>query len=544
MLKTIQTIILLFFAFKISISNAQKSPQVVLEEVSRKCRNLAHEDKVILQVARFSSSTNSASGRFGGELATMLTNALQETSCFRVIGLDRDVSDNTQSMRRMQMGFGAEANVAGKAIRPQLIVTGEITEFSEGKKGTNLGVVSLGSNNATVGFVFQVKDPVTFEILFSKSINMSGTSSGFTGVKLLGVNAVGTIENKALSDACEKAIIRAVEVLVDEKDRIPIPEKIEVKSLKKFTPENCDLIKSGQKPTVMIFIPEVLTAGNSSVASNARLDQMSREERAYEERRENREIIKGLFGLNNTNSTSSTNTTNTNKGNALYTKKVVQESTTENELIKMFLDAGYKVIDPKIYKNLIGEEIMSDDPAELAAAGFKMGANVIVSGFATTERQGIESGMNTFRGRIEARVLNTSDASLIASHESTAGGIDISETAASKQALVNASADMASHILEKLCASGISFQKLSTASAVTTVTIQGVTFMQLTAIYNHLKKQNKVVDVKRTLADGAGEITIMHDVNTDKIAEYLMSPTLGIEITGLDENSITASSKQ
>lgn len=541
---TIITIVGIFLLF--TKVQAQKSPKIIIEEINQRCKGTKHEDKIIIQVQRFSISNPKASGKFGGELATMLTNALQGTSCFRVLGLNRDLADNTESMSLMQSGFGSGGAQAGQMLGAQLIVTGEVTEYSEGQKGTKFAGLSMSSNNATVGFVFQVKNPQTNELLFSKSINMSGTSSGFSGVRIAGLDIAGTIENKALADACEKAIIRAVEVLVDEKKNIPIPEPIKPVVEKVFDASNCTVLKSGKGPSVMVFIPEVLTYGNSAVdnSNKARIDNVSAQERAYQERQENRQLLRDIFSASRNTSTAATpNTTTVNKGNAVYKRVQVEEATAENEIIKQFIEAGFKVIDPKVYSKLLGEEGLEDDPAKLATLGKQMGANIVLTGFASSERLGVQANMNTFRGRIELRAITTDDATILATTTTEAGGIDVSETAASKIALKNASKKMTSYMLEKICSKNISYEKLASASNSTKIKISNVSFSDLTAIYNTLKSNKKVVDIKRSLNAGVGELTIMHDMDIDKIAELVSNSSFGIEITGMDENTIEAQKK-
>ena len=374
---------------------------------------------------------------------------------------------------------------------------------------------------------------------------MSGTSSGFTGMKVGGVAIAGTIENKALADACEKAIIRAVEVLVDQKKNIPIPEAIKPKEIKNFNASNCNVLKSGKGPSVMVFIPEVLTYGNSAVANTGKIDNISREERDFQERQENRQLLRDIFGASRNASSNAIPGSNTvNKTNAVYRKVEVQESTTENEIMKSFIEAGFKVIDPKVFKSLIDEStIGGDSPDQLIALGKKMGANIIITGMAMAERIGVQANMNTFRGRLELRALTTNDATVLATNSMESGGIDVSETAASKIALKNVGKQMANYLLENICEKNIQFEKLATAGASTTVKIKNINFGQLTTIYNLLKANKKVVEVKRSLNGGIGQLEILHDLDIDKIAEILSSPSTGLEITGMTENIIEAEKK-
>ena len=525
------------------LSFGQKEPKIVLKEVSEKCEGIKFEDRVIVQVARFNVLTNNATGQFGGELASMLNNALQSTSCFRVLGLDRDFSDNTQNAVRGQAGFTTGSTQLGQALSPQLILTGEVTTYSEGANSTSFAGVKVGSNKATVGFIFQVKDPASGLVLFSESIQMDGKSSGFTGVSLMGVNVAGTVQNKAVSAACELAIIKAVEILVNKKDEIPIPEIKKIEEMKPFDPATCTVLKT-TPPTVMVFIPEALTYGNSAIAVGGTIDKTTQQERAYNERMADRQLVRDIFtgGRSSGNTNPANNVNTSNKSNAIYKNVVVEESTTENEIIKAFINAGFKVIDPKVYKTLMGEKSYND-PAELAALGKEMGANIVLTGIATTERLGVMNNMNSFRGRIELRAIETSEGTILASHDEERSGVDVSETGASKLALTNAAKVMSNYMLNQICAKEVKYDKLASAGATTKVLIENISFSDLSSIYNKLKANKKIVGIKRTLKDGVGELTLMHDLDVDAVAEMISKPEFHLEITNLDEKSIHANYK-
>ncbi|MBK6979060.1 MAG: hypothetical protein IPH28_19790 [Cytophagaceae bacterium] len=47
-------------------SPCPKSPKIVLEEVNQRCKGTKFEDKVIVQVQRFSTSTPKLMEKFGG----------------------------------------------------------------------------------------------------------------------------------------------------------------------------------------------------------------------------------------------------------------------------------------------------------------------------------------------------------------------------------------------------------------------------------------------------------------------------------------------
>lgn len=107
---------------------------------------------------------------------------------------------------------------------------------------------------------------------------------------------------------------------------IPIPAPLKIEPEKIFDASNCSVLKSGKGPSVMVFIPEVLTYGNSVVdnTNKARIDNISREEREYNERSENRALLRDIFSAarsqpsSNSTNTTTPGTNTVNKTNAVY----------------------------------------------------------------------------------------------------------------------------------------------------------------------------------------------------------------------------------
>ena len=146
---------------------------ITIEEVAERCKGILNADKVTVKVARFSVSTNSTRGELGQEMATMLTAAIQQTNCFRVLESNRNMKDMTGEMGVGQEGFtDGSGPEAGQLLGAQLIATGEVTEFARGSKGGNYaGIVSIGKSNATVGFIIKLLNPQTGGIIAAISAN-------------------------------------------------------------------------------------------------------------------------------------------------------------------------------------------------------------------------------------------------------------------------------------------------------------------------------------------------------------------------------------
>ncbi|MGV3560278.1 CsgG/HfaB family protein [Larkinella arboricola] len=533
-----------------------KKTEVTLEEVAEKCKGLPRDKRVVVKVARFNVSTKSAQAHatFGDELATMLTSAIQQTSCFRVMEMTRNVSDATGEIAFAQDGFtNGSGPQAGAMLGAQLIVTGEVTDFSEGNKSTTVGALNFGGNSATVGFTLKVINPQTGEVLFSKDINMKGSSSGFRGLNLGGSNGLkigGTTENRAVQDAVQKAIIKSVEILADAKDNMDIPEPMKPKEVKRYTAQNCQTLRNGS-PKVMILITEATTSGTSRAMDDADLNR--------QERLADIEARKQIIGAIATAISSRKNkkteepTSRQTASSAVVKPVVIEQSATETELIRHFVESGFRVVDPKVYGKMRQIADSSADLSSIAALGLKMGANLIITGQTISERTNSQGGMVSCRARLEIRAIATEDGSILATNAVAGGGIDVSEAIANKIAIHNASENMAQYLMERLCSMNLQFSGISAgptkstskqlaapsaaASLNTTeMAVSNATYAKLQAIATAIAKNPKVKGVQKTIKGTEGTLLISHLDTTDELVETLSrNPAVKFEVTGLEE---------
>jgi curli biogenesis system outer membrane secretion channel CsgG len=548
-------------------SYGQKKPEITIEKVAEKCKDLPRDKRVTVKVARFSVSSKSvtAHATFGDELSTMLTSAIQQTNCFRVLETNRNATDATDEMAFNQDGFtNGSGPKTGEMLGTQLIVTGEITDFSEGAKNTSFAGISVGNNQATVGFTLKLLDPQKGEILFSKDINMKGSSSGFSGVKMFGLEAGGKTENRAVQDALQKAIIKAVEIMVDAKDKIEIPEPMKAPVIKKFSPQNCTMLRNGS-PKIMILVTEATTGGTSRDNSSEDIARRERE-LTLKEKESNinntSTIISGIFGRKSANESNRRDETASKQSltTAVYKKVEIEQSATETELTRHFVEAGFRVIDPKMFAKMRQKgDSLKGDMGGLAAEGLKMGANIVITGQAISERTSSQGSMANCRARLEIKVIATEDGSILATNTISSGGMDVSEVVANKVALQRASFDMSQYLMNRLCGMNIQFagatggqQKMtnslaktpSSSTNTTEIVLQNVNFAQLQTITNFIKTNNKVKEVRKSLSGKEGHLEIDHITSTDAIAELLSAcKTQSIEITGMESNRIEASVK-
>lgn len=219
-------IILILFSTNFSLQAQNKSKQdknqnesksiLIPEEISKKCNFLPFEDRTKIRVARFTRSTSGQDGLDINNFSSMLSNALSEVDCYRVLAMEKDTSDS-----------GSDIDTDRE--KPQIVVTGEITEYNHSETTTKVMLKTKKTITAKVGFILQLKNPVTSEILYSRSFDKPGlaeSSSAGVDVKIgpLGKTTIGSSENtpieQAYFDAIEQGILDAVTWLVENQGRI------------------------------------------------------------------------------------------------------------------------------------------------------------------------------------------------------------------------------------------------------------------------------------------------------------------------------------
>ena len=540
-------------------SFAQKDPKVTLEKVAEKCKGLPRDKRVTVKVARFNVSSRSAQANstFGDELATMLTSALQQTNCFRILEMNRNVGDATGEIAFAQDGFtGGSGPQAGIMLGAQLIVTGEVTDFSEGKSSTSAFGVSVGGNQATVGFTLKVLNPQSGEVLFSRDVNMKGSASGFKGVKLFGIETAGSTENRAVQDAMQKAIIRSVEILAEEKDNMEIPEPVKPREIKRYTAQNCQILRNGS-PKIIILVTEATTAGTARDNTTTDLNRRERE-MELREREANvgltRDIVQGIFGSRKKEATKPEDqASRQTASSAVFKPVVIEQSATETELTKAFVEAGFRVVDPKIYGKMRQIADSTGDLGAMASLGLKMGADMIITGQTISERTNAQGGMVATRARLEIRAIATEDGSILATNAIAGGGIDVSEAISNKIAIHNAAENMSQYLLERLCVMNIQFARSAPAGGKTTasvstratpvlagtstseIVVSNTNFSKLQALAAAFSKNPKVKGVQKSLKGTEGSLHIEHTGNTDDLIDFLSKiPALKFDVTGLE----------
>jgi curli biogenesis system outer membrane secretion channel CsgG len=205
------------------ISMAQKKVNTSFESIKEQCKDLPGDKRIRLTVARFSVTTSNAPAEFGDNMATMLANALQGVNCYTVLESLKNEDDFRKEVDHAESGYSKRSSSPkkGKQLGAQVVVTGELTEYSSKNNGMRFGLVKVGSNKAKVGFILKLINPETRVVLYSHSINTEGKTGSTTEFGAFGLNLVSTGGNDpALANACEQGIIKAVEFLASKKDSL------------------------------------------------------------------------------------------------------------------------------------------------------------------------------------------------------------------------------------------------------------------------------------------------------------------------------------
>lgn len=169
--------------------------------------------------------------------------------------------------------------------------------------------------------------------------------------------------------------------------------------------------------------------------------------------------------------------------------KTVSNPAGETEIIKRFLEKGFKLVDQsqvsKIrYNDRIKAAIEGD--AKLAAKiGLQHGAEVIIIGEAFSEPLGSIGGMVSSRARVDARVIKIDTGEIMAADGKQASGIDITEVVAGKKAIQKAAEDIADYMIEEILAKWSA--EVTNSNSVELV-IAGTTYAQLTELKALLSK--------------------------------------------------------
>ena len=231
---------------------AQEDEKVKMEAVKQECNAMPLEKRARISVTRFTVTTvqpgrqtqqNAAANNrlkalgtifnkgqapeadkippiLGDNLTTMLTNALQEVNCYRVLESLSNNKDLTGEIDAGSNGYSSKKTPkAGKQLGAQIVVTGEVIEYSEKTKGVS--VVGVGSNKKYVkmGFNLKMINPETRDIIISHVFRVESRAS--KSVSVLGLVKTGDTD-PAVAAVMEDGIVEAVQYMAKVRDSLNI----------------------------------------------------------------------------------------------------------------------------------------------------------------------------------------------------------------------------------------------------------------------------------------------------------------------------------
>jgi curli biogenesis system outer membrane secretion channel CsgG len=490
---------LLILAFGLMLSQGliAQGSDVTIEKVKEKCKGIPREQRLRITVTRFTVSSRAAqaTGQFGEELTAIMTNAIQQTNCFRVLESAKNKADLDSELGYNESGAtDGSGPKRGQQQGAQAIVTAEITEYSEGRSQVGLLGVNVGSNSAKIGLIVKVLDPQTRDLLWSKSVNGKGEKNGLKGATIFGVNVAGSSKlSEAMSAAVEDICLRTVDLLVKEKEEILSNFDLGPAAKPKvWTRENCSLLSSGNAPKIMVILPEK------------------------------------------------------------HINRYLTEASCETELLRKFLEAGFKAVDPAMYATLRNGARFSEavkNPTAAISLGKEFGADIVIFGEGVSQYVSREGNTVTCRAQVDAKAVRTDNAEIVATNSAQAGGQDIAESTSAKTALKNAGGQLANYFLDQLCGGNATNAASSgggvaaSAASTTIITVKETNFTKLNNLSTKLKGNAKVKDLKKELKGNSGIITLQHEGTSDDIATLISGLGAEYEITEMESGKITVVNK-
>jgi curli biogenesis system outer membrane secretion channel CsgG len=490
-------IILLMVVMFASISLLQaQTSKVRFETIKEKCKGIPRDKRVRITVPRFSVSSRAAqaSGQFGEELTAIMTNAIQECDCFRILESLVNKKDLADEIGHDESGAtNGSGPKRGQQLGAQAIVTAEITEYIDGESTVGALGFKIGTNKAKLGLIIKVIDPQTREILWSKSIAGEAKKSGFKGFSFGNIQLGGSSKlSEAMSGAVEELVLHTVEALVKEKDTIFSQWTGDAtKTPEKWTAENCKMVKMGNAPKVMVVVPET------------------------------------------------------------HLNAPLPNSASETVLLQKFLEAGFKVVDPAVLATISNQARFRDaikDPTAVVALGKEFGAEIVIFGEGVSEVADKKDGITTCRARVDVKAVRTDNAEMLATHGAQAGGQGIAELTGAKTALETAGGQIADYLLGKFCAAGFGEKPVAGETKITgnqtTINVTNVNYLKLKPLEAALKAHPKVKDFQRDFKEPNAVIIIIHEDTTSDIEE-LIGTRLATQfaISGSSKNKIELTAK-
>lgn len=193
-----------------------------IECKAQSCQDSGIQSGGIAALAALASGQGNVKG-IGKGVKSMLTNAIKESKCFKIVDLEQ-----FEKMKKMMAATGQEV----KPPKIDLMISGTISSVDISKEGGAIGggfipVVGLFSKNtskASIGVEFFTMNPTTLEMGESKSFQADSEKSswGFAGFGGAAGGGWSVTKNVALDNVIRDVVFSATNYLSETyaKDKI------------------------------------------------------------------------------------------------------------------------------------------------------------------------------------------------------------------------------------------------------------------------------------------------------------------------------------
>ncbi|MEW6417299.1 MAG: flagellar assembly protein T N-terminal domain-containing protein [Nitrospirota bacterium] len=203
----------------------------------------------------------------------------------------------------------------------------------------------------------------------------------------------------------------------------------------------------------------------------------------------------------------------------------------ESTIMEKLLNAGFNVVDSQTVRANITRDnalrLLEGDPEAAAAAGLQHGAQVVITGKSFSKNAGGKlygTQMQSLQATVQARVIRTDDAKVIASRSETGRKAHIDELQGGALAIKEASEKLSDVLIADILSQWK--KEVYGRSQEIQVIITGlVSYKQLSTIKNFLEKEMQGVKAvhQRSFTSGVAELMVDYGGKSSNIADELVN---------------------
>ena len=203
----------------------------------------------------------------------------------------------------------------------------------------------------------------------------------------------------------------------------------------------------------------------------------------------------------------------------------------ESTIMEKLLNAGFNVVDSQTVRTNITRDkalrLLEGDPEAAAAAGLQHGAQVVITGKSFSKNAGGKlygTQMQSIQATVQARVIRTDDAKVIASRNETGRKAHIDELQGGALAIKEASEKLSDVLIADIL-SQWKKEVYGRSQEIQVIVTGIVSYKQLSTIKNFLEKEMQGVKTvyQRSFTSGVAELMVDYGGKSSNIADELAS---------------------